>query len=69
MLVWAGVMIAVVASEKRWSQALFNWANATDQAQVAVWRSAGTSVVLSGWAWAIIAAGPVGVPAFIYNGF
>jgi alginate O-acetyltransferase complex protein AlgI len=69
MLVWAGVMIAVVASEKRWSQALFDWANATDQPQVAVWRSAGTSVVLSGWAWAIIAAGPVGVPAFIYNGF
>lgn len=69
MAFWAAIMVALVATEKHWSTALLSWANLTDTPQVPTWRSAVTSSALCLWAWVVIATGPVGVPAFIYNGF
>jgi D-alanyl-lipoteichoic acid acyltransferase DltB (MBOAT superfamily) len=69
VLGWAALMVVVVATERWWSGAALAWANRTDTPQVSWVQSGTTAIVLSGWAWVLMAAGPVGVPAFIYNGF
>lgn len=69
LLARAALMIAAVATERRWSVALLAWAHRVDQPRPPTGQALITGGVLAGWSWALMAAGPVGVPAFIYNGF
>ena len=68
-LVWAAAMVLVVATEKWWSPFLLAKSNQIDAAPPVAWQSGAVTGFLCVWAWGIIATGPVGVPAFIYNGF
>ena len=66
---WAGAMVAAVACEKAWAARLMAACHRTDVHAVSLWRAAAWAGMLATWAWALMAFGPVGVPAFIYNGF
>lgn len=68
---WAAAFALVIAFERQALAGLVHWTDRIDRPGLPAsgWATAGTTVVLSGWAWLLIVAGPVGVPAFIYNAF